>query len=180
MSIAKHKVFISYYHKDDQEFKNALLDANDEYGLFEDYSVHEDEIDDTGMTDEQIRCEIRDNYIKNATVLLLLCGENTRKRKYIDWEIWVSIAWIVISLLFLISGIVSIKFAMKAYKKWKEDGCSRYDSSKDVADALLFIGIALILIFAIIASINAFDIIKCLTFPEMKIYEYITILMSNN
>ena len=87
MSIAKHKVFISYYHKDDQEFKNALLDANDEYGLFEDYSVHEDEIDDTGMTDEQIRYEIRDNYIRNATVLLLLCGENTKKRKHIDWEI---------------------------------------------------------------------------------------------
>lgn len=103
-----------------------------------------------------------------------LCG------KYIDWEIWVSIAWIVISLLFLISGIVSIKFAIKAYKKWKEDGCGRYDSSKDAAEVLLFIGIALILIFAIIASINAFDIIKCLTFPEMKIYEYITSLMSNN
>ena len=100
--------------------------------------------------------------------------------KYIDWEIWVSIAWIVISLLFLISGIVSIKFAVKAYKKWKEDGRCRYDSSKDAADALLFIGIALILIFAIIASINVFDIIKCLTFPEMKIYEYITSLMSNN
>lgn len=39
------------------------------------------------MTDEQIRCEIRDNYIKSATVLILLCGENTKRRKHIDWEI---------------------------------------------------------------------------------------------
>lgn len=39
------------------------------------------------MTDEQVRREIRDNYISDATVLLLLCGERTKERKYIDWEI---------------------------------------------------------------------------------------------
>lgn len=55
MSIAKHKVFISYYHQDDQWYKNRLLVLNDYYNIFDDYSVHEDEIDDTGMTSEQIR-----------------------------------------------------------------------------------------------------------------------------
>lgn len=55
--------------------------------IFEDCSVHENEIDDTGLTSEQIRCIIRDEYIKDATVLILLCGQNTRKRKHIDWEI---------------------------------------------------------------------------------------------
>ncbi len=92
--IPRHKVFISYYHADDQYYKNKLIEMKEinfsimEWqSVFEDYSVHEDEIDDTGMTDEQIRREIRDNYIKNATVLILLCGENTRKRKHIDWEI---------------------------------------------------------------------------------------------
>jgi hypothetical protein len=39
------------------------------------------------MTDEQIRREIRDDYIAGATVLVLLCGEHTKERKYIDWEI---------------------------------------------------------------------------------------------
>lgn len=92
--IPRHKVFISYYHADDQYYKNKLIEMKEinfskmEWqSIFEDCSVHEDEIDDTGMTDEQIRCEIRDNYIQNATVLILLCGENTRKRKHIDWEI---------------------------------------------------------------------------------------------
>ncbi len=92
--IKRHKVFISYYHKDDQWYKNELIKLKEydynkkqNISIFDDYSVHEDEIDDTGMTDEQIRCEIRDNYIKNATVLILLCGENTRRRKHIDWEI---------------------------------------------------------------------------------------------
>ena len=93
-NINRHRVFISYYHNDDQYYKDILINMQEydyekmQYiSIFDDYSVHEDEIDDTGMTDEQIRCEIRDNYIKNATVLILLCGVNTKKRKHIDWEI---------------------------------------------------------------------------------------------
>lgn len=87
MSIPKHKVFISYYHADDQDYKNALLKANEWYDLFDDYSVHENEVDDTGLTDEQVRRIIRDDYIQDATVLVLLCGQNTKRRKHIDWEI---------------------------------------------------------------------------------------------
>lgn len=87
MEIAKHKVFISYYHYDDQYYKNELLRQNERYGLFQDYSVHENEIDDTGKTSERIRQIIRDDYIRDATVLVLLCGKNTSKRKHIDWEL---------------------------------------------------------------------------------------------
>lgn len=90
----RHKVFISYYHHDDQIYKDILInmqELNPEtwqlQSIFEDCSVHENEIDDTGLTSEQIRCIIRDEYIKDATVLILLCGQNTRKRKHIDWEI---------------------------------------------------------------------------------------------
>lgn len=94
MSIPKHKVFISYYHKDDQYYKDTLIEMKEfncdkmQYeSIFDDCSVLEGEIDDTGMSSEQIRREIRDNYIKNSTVLILLCGENTKRRKHIDWEI---------------------------------------------------------------------------------------------
>ena len=90
----RHKVFISYYHHDDQIYKDILInmqELNPEtwqlQSIFEDCSLHENEIDDTGLTSEQIRCIIRDEYIKDATVLILLCGQNTRKRKHIDWEI---------------------------------------------------------------------------------------------
>lgn len=94
MYIPRHKVFISYYHQDDQWYKDYLISLTElnpetwlEQSIFEDYSVHENEIDDTDMSDEQIRREIRDNYIADATVLVLLCGENTKRRKHIDWEI---------------------------------------------------------------------------------------------
>lgn len=94
MYIPRHKVFISYFHHDDQTYKDILINMQELnpdtwqlQSIFEDCSVHENEIDDTGLTSEQIRCIIRDEYIKDATVLILLCGQNTRKRKHIDWEI---------------------------------------------------------------------------------------------
>jgi hypothetical protein len=87
--IPRHKVFISYYHNDDQYYKNELLRQNELSGdyAFVDWSVHENEIDYTDLTSERIRQIIRDYYIKDATVLLLLFGENSKHRKHIDWEI---------------------------------------------------------------------------------------------
>ena len=94
MNIARHRVFLSYYHHDDQRYKDYLIKMQEfnietmqMQSIFEDFSVHENEIDDTGLSSEQIRCIIRDEYIKDATVLILLCGENTKKRKHIDWEL---------------------------------------------------------------------------------------------
>ena len=94
MNIDRHKVFISYYHNDDQEFKNLLVNKvyydyskNECVSIFDDYSVGNGDIDDTNLTDEQIRRKIRDEYMREATVLILLCGENTKNRKHIDWEI---------------------------------------------------------------------------------------------
>lgn len=88
-STPRHKVFISYYHVDDQWYKGELLRQNEAsgYDVFWDWSVHEDEIDDTYLTSERIRQIIRDDYIKDSTVLILLCGENSRHRKHIDWEL---------------------------------------------------------------------------------------------
>ena len=90
----RHKVFISYYHNDDQYYKNRLTEMKyynfekwNYESIFEDYSVRIGDIDDTFMTSEQSRRKIRDEYIKDATVLILLCGQNTKRRKHVDWEI---------------------------------------------------------------------------------------------
>lgn len=80
-------VFISYYHKDAQQYKDALVDSNKKYQMFVDGSVDTGDIDDTKLTDEQIRIKIRDEYIKDADVLILLCGKNSKHRKHIDWEL---------------------------------------------------------------------------------------------
>ena len=81
------KVFISYYHKDAQQYKDALVGSNDTYQMFIDNSVDTGDIDDTYLTDEQIRVKIRDEYIKDSDVFILLCGKNSKHRKHIDWEL---------------------------------------------------------------------------------------------
>lgn len=95
--INRHKVFISYYHKDDQFYADALRKMecyNPSLGkrqsIFDDYSVREKEIDDEGRPAESIRRIIRDEYIRDATVLIVLCGKHTKERKYVDWEIHAS------------------------------------------------------------------------------------------
>lgn len=93
MEINRHKVFISYYHDDDQYYKDTLIKMNyynfkhSRYeSIFEDCSVNDGDIDDN-ISAEQIRRRIRDEFIRDATVLILLCGEKTKYRKHIDWEI---------------------------------------------------------------------------------------------
>ena len=85
----KRKVFISYHHKNDQEYKEKLLKLNENHNIFIDMSVDTGDIDDN-LSDETIRTKIRDEYLKDSTVTILLVGTQTKYRKHIDWEIYSS------------------------------------------------------------------------------------------
>ena len=80
----RHKVFISYHHED-QTYKERLVCAmgND----FVDKSVEDGDIDDTNLPTDTIRQKIRDEFIADATVTLVLIGPCTWQRKHVDWEI---------------------------------------------------------------------------------------------
>ena len=45
-----HKAFISYHHKNDQDYKNTISRWAEQYGLFEDVSVDTNDIDDDFRT----------------------------------------------------------------------------------------------------------------------------------
>ena len=85
-----HKVFISYYHADDQYYKNELVGWAERNNIFKDGSVDTGDIDDKDMTDQEIRCLIRDNYLRETTVTIVLVGQHTKYRKHVDWEIYSS------------------------------------------------------------------------------------------
>lgn len=89
MSNKKHKVFISYHHANDQAYKEELLRLNDLHGLFVDASVDTGDIDDD-LDDDAIRQKIRDDYLKDSTVTIVLVGLETKNRKHVDWEIYSS------------------------------------------------------------------------------------------
>ena len=75
---SKHKVFISYYHQDDQEYKNRLVNALD--SKFVDKSVSQGDIHDEGLHLDEIRRRIRDDHIADATVTVVLIGPCTWQR----------------------------------------------------------------------------------------------------
>lgn len=82
--MTKHKVFISYYHQDDQRYKNYI----DTYlsGNIINKSVMPGEYN-SDNSDQYIKRLIREDKISDSSVVIVLIGPNTRKRKHVDWEI---------------------------------------------------------------------------------------------
>lgn len=88
-AVLKHKVFISYHHANDQCWKKRLIDLNANHDIFIDASVDTGDIDDK-LPDETIRTKIRDGYLRDSSVTIVLVGLETKNRKHIDWEIYSS------------------------------------------------------------------------------------------
>lgn len=81
----KHKVFISFYHDDDQYYKNYI----DRYlsGNIINKSVQNGEYC-SDNSDEYIKRLIREDKISDSSVVIVLVGPNTKNRKHVDWEIY--------------------------------------------------------------------------------------------
>ncbi|WP_458790678.1 TIR domain-containing protein [Yoonia sp. MH D7] len=80
------KAFVSYHHNNDQSYREHLTYLANNYHAFEDRSVEVGDIDDN-LSSQVIRRIIRDDYLRDTQVTILLCGAETRFRKHIDWEI---------------------------------------------------------------------------------------------
>ena len=70
-------------------YKEELLKINKENDLFIDMSVDTGDISED-LSDEEIRQRIRDDYLRDSTVTILILGTETKYRKHIDWEIYSS------------------------------------------------------------------------------------------
>ncbi len=88
--MTKHKAFISYHHGNDHMFKEQLLRLNNDHQIFIDMSVDTGDIDKS-LGDQIVRQKIRDDYLKDSTVTIVLVGTQTKERKHVDWEIYSSI-----------------------------------------------------------------------------------------
>lgn len=84
----KHKVFVSYHHNNDQvyreQFERICSDA------IVSHSVDIGDIDPNANTD-YVRQKIRDEYLRDSTVTVVLVGNQSWQRKHIDWEIYSSL-----------------------------------------------------------------------------------------
>ncbi len=69
--LPRHKVFISY-HDEDREYKERFVGMMK--GRLIDKSVNVNDIDDTNIKVDTVRQKIRDDFIRDATVTVVLVG----------------------------------------------------------------------------------------------------------
>ena len=87
-AVPRHRVFISFHH-DDQRWKEKFV-AQIGPNII-DESVGDGDIDDARSSTEAIRQRIRERFICDATVTVVLVGPCTWQRKHVDWEIGASL-----------------------------------------------------------------------------------------
>lgn len=87
----RHNVFVSYHHANDQAYRDYFerLFAQT-YNVMVSKSVQIGEIDPY-LNTETVRQKIRDEYLRDSTVTVVLIGSQTWQRKHVDWEIGSSI-----------------------------------------------------------------------------------------
>jgi hypothetical protein len=83
-----HHVFISFHHANDLYYRNKLKSIACDDLI--DGSVNDDEINPSSSSDT-IHRKIREDYLRDTTVTVVLVGRETWQRKHVDWEIYSSL-----------------------------------------------------------------------------------------
>ena len=83
--IKRHKVFASYHHEVDEEWKPHFVRMVDDRIV--DKLIYVGEIVDTNSPTADTLCHIREEYISETTVSVVLVSLRTWQRKFVDWEI---------------------------------------------------------------------------------------------
>lgn len=83
VTVTRHKVFVSFHNEDEgfKEYFCKMLGTD-----IVDKSVEDGDID-TNLRTDTIRQKIRDDFIADASVTVVLVGRCTWQRKHVDWEI---------------------------------------------------------------------------------------------
>lgn len=106
-----------------------------------------------------------ENVIPYMTVL---CG------KLVNYEIWTSIVSMVIWLSIMIASIVAVKKFSPTFKDGLDKDRRNYDIGWTFATVIAVIFLVIMNVIAICTiECQITDIIKCLTFPEMYVFEYV-------
>lgn len=85
----RRKVFVSL-HEEDGEWRDKFV--SNMKGLMIDRSVKIDYVRKVNRKVEDIRRVIREDYLKDTTVTVVLIGVETWQRKHVDWEIGASLS----------------------------------------------------------------------------------------
>lgn len=82
----RHKVFVSFHHANDQGYRERFDRLGVQHDIMVPWSVQDGDIDPR-LPADTVRGKIRDGFLRDATVTVVLVGTETWKRKHVDWEI---------------------------------------------------------------------------------------------
>lgn len=91
MSATRHKCFLSYHH-DDQDAVDDFIETFDEdrdVFIIRGITMPDDVIDSEDTN--YVMRRIRQLYLKDSTVTIVLVGKCTWARKFVDWEVQASL-----------------------------------------------------------------------------------------
>ena len=82
----RHRCFVSHHKANSTAVKNFVEEFSDVFTAKTVGVTDEDDFIDS-EDDEYVMRRIREKYLSNTTVTIVLIGECTKARKYVDWEI---------------------------------------------------------------------------------------------
>ena len=82
----KHRCFVSFHDVNSTAVKNFVEEFSDVFTAKTVGVTDEDDFINSENTEYVMR-RIREKYLSNTTVTIVLIGECTKARKYVDWEI---------------------------------------------------------------------------------------------
>lgn len=87
----KHKVFISYHHENDEKYRNRFENLfSNHYDVMDSRAVQFGDVPHF-LSPDATKQKIREKFLRESTVTVVLIGEETFRRAYVDWEISASI-----------------------------------------------------------------------------------------
>lgn len=86
----KRKVFISYYHGDQEAVNQFIRDFSDVF-IAKTVGVKDGDFDVDSNDPQYIMRKIRETKLSDSTVTIVLIGSCTHSRRYVDWEVKASL-----------------------------------------------------------------------------------------
>lgn len=86
----KRKVFISYYHGDQEAVNKFVQDFSDVF-IAKTVGIKDGDFDFDSTNPEYIMRKIREKKLQDSTVTIVLVGSCTHSRRYVDWEVKASL-----------------------------------------------------------------------------------------
>lgn len=94
--------------------------------------------------------------------------------KLVNYEIVASIVYIIFSIFLIVGSIIGIKKFAPVFKKGLEENRHSYNDGWEISTPFVVIALVVINAWALVdIGCEIMDIIECVVFPEMYVFEYI-------